>query len=679
MMGESETPPGDERAARWRAAVAAAVRAAAAIACLGSAYQAATSGFANGWLLLSVLTAAVVATGPAHWHRDAALAPAPPWPPRPQWTRALLPGWLLLAVASLWPLLGLSPLLKLATWVIGLVWVVAGAHALSRDTSAPGVERCGPGAVLWALFVVWIAAAVRLWEIDMVPREVHSDEGFTAMMGLEVFRNPQGDWLGMQVAQTYTTMHLCYLLVGVGPWIGGFNIVAARMPDVVLGILSVLLVFDGLRRVAGTEVAVVAALLLAGNHCHIGFSRIASSYIQTAFVVSLVFSLFCRAWTAPTYRNAVLLAIAVGLGAQTYRASLLMLPLLALVAVVLACLRPARMRALAAPLTIFAITGIAVTVPFGVALTQHWGDMMGRAHDLNIFTPWQMEHLKSVVYQTDSTAEVVAHQAWNSLRGFYLPLNTQPQYGSAHYGMSDPFSAALMVPGAVLALLSLHRAVAVFALVFTVGYLLFGLGMQWGPGFNRATGALPGGMILVAIALVQCTGAITGSGRLGRWLRGVCVAAALVGCVGMNLWIYFVDNAWIRGWGDRPSEAGWAALAHAADHTVHLVNEPMPGNEGLRLILGTVDGMRPGIHLLPRETVAADYVAEVRVLGPTLFILDADDVATREALLRRFPDARGELWARHPERGPRLHLAFVAPPAATHSGNAVAPGSARGQ
>ena len=227
--------------------------------------------------------------------------------------------------AAVGKLRGLDP--YVATWTLaaGAAWLFAGAWRLSRRVPRLRTPRA---VQLWGIVVLAVA--------DGVARLAH---GYacraTCITTRRSCRSPASatsverlDWFTVQRSDgEFTNMPLAFIPAGVGVWIGGFDVFWARLPDVVLGILSVWLLFDGLWRVSTLRLAVVAALLLAANHCHIAFSRMASTYIDSAFVVSLLFALFSRLWTAPTYLGAVALAVSGVLGMQTYHASFAALPL----------------------------------------------------------------------------------------------------------------------------------------------------------------------------------------------------------------------------------------------------------------------------------------------------------------------------------------------------------------
>jgi hypothetical protein len=316
----------------------------------------------------------------------------------------------------------------------------------------------------------------------------------------------------------------------------------------------------------------------------------------------------------------------------------------------------------------FLISCATAGAPLAVALHQYGEALSSRSRAINVLAPDRMAFLKHEVYHTDSAVKVVELQAWNSLLGFERGRDTQPQYG-INRPLADPYTASLMIPGALLALLSLRRFVATNALVWTVGYLLFGLGLEFAPGYNRATGALPLGMALPAIALVQCSTALwQGRRSVARWLIGLSLSAAVALCVVENMRIYFVEYAWSRTVGDESSEAGWVVRRYADRYKVHLVSWPysgaataVGGYEGQRLIIGDLPVDRnPGPDGL-------SYVNSVRLTGSDLFVVSGEAPQLRDALMARFPDARFELWQRVPNAGPVLFLIFVGPPRATSS------------
>jgi len=621
------------------------LRRAAAIVTLGGAYQCAATGFGRPWLILTlvgVLTVAWVAP-----YQDAAVrTPTPlPWPATRTLLPALLPGWLLGLLAGISKLTACSPRVVIDLWLAALVWLVTGAWLASRGMR-PSASRAY-WAWGWGLFAVGVGAALRIWHLGSLPTFVNGDAEVNLDFALAFYANPNRDWF----APIYSLMPLYFALNGIGTFLFGYSVLGARAANVLLGVASLALLFYGLRQVASRQLTVVGTLLTAVNHTHIAFSRTGTGNIQTTCVVAAVFAIFSRVWTAPTYLNVTLLGVAVAIGLQTYQASYATLPLLAAVIVVLGLLNPARRRTLFVSVCLFFLTVATLGAPVFVAFGRHREELSARARIVSLLYPQNFERMKQLTYHTDSSLQVVAQQAWLALLGFHRGRDYENQY-RVETPMADPYTAALMIPGVVLALLGLRNFVAANSLIFTVGYLLLGLGTAAPPGFNRATGALALGPVLAAVALVHCADTFSDAGPLVRRVRDLFLAAGVALVLSANAHIYLTHG---RRYSDINSAVGRLALRYAKHYHVHLVSWPLgvAGNSGMRLLI------RPASIEEHRETDPVAYVEHAHVSGKDLFIIQAAQIAARDALLRRFPGARVEPWPDSRPREPILFLVFI--------------------
>jgi len=652
-------PRAARRAPRHRAAwIVGAGQRIAAWLCLLSAYGFATTGFLDmRWLVAVILSTSVVATASPRWSAaDSAAPPRLGWPLSAQLLRNFAPGWLLMVAAATGKALGLDPYAATKTWLVGMLWLLIGAWLSSRGLP----RRRAPRAVWWwTLVVVGVAVALRAWRIDTVPRYVQHDEAVMSLCGLSYLQ--QGlDWFTVQRnAGDFTNMPLAFIPAGLGVWIGGFSLFWARLPDLILGVLSVWLLFDGLCRVATLRLAVVAALLLAVSHCHIAYSRIASTYMHSAFFVSLLFALLSRLWTRPTYFVAALLGVSGVLGMQTYHASFATLPLLIACVLVLGLLQARRCRGLAAPLLIFVISAVCAAGIFGVAVWQARDLMFARNKEVSIFQPDHMADLQRE-YGTESVAVVAARKLWSALEAFHFGRDMCEQY-SIDWPLADRYSAALLLAGAILALARWRDFVTINAFVVTAGYLSLGLGLQITTCHNRVTGALPLGMVLPAIAIVQCCSVLwEGRQSVLRWARDGSIAAIVALCAASNLWIYFSYYPGSLLYGTDHSEAAWIAREYADRYTVHLVSWSLKYGpwDSQRLILA-------GVPVDRNDTTSdAEYIQNVSLTGSDLFIVSGEVPASRDALLARFPQARAETVRRDAQGGPTTYLVFVGAPGA---------------
>ncbi|HVN85611.1 MAG TPA: hypothetical protein VMW17_12285 [Candidatus Binatia bacterium] len=501
--------------------------------------------------------------------------------------------------------------------------------------------------------VVVFAAGVRTWQLADLPRAVHKDE-MSVSLAERLWHDPDCDWLAP--FSGYSVSNLCIGVAGAGGLVFGVNPLGARASGAVLGTLSVALLYDGLRVAAGPAMAVLASVLLAANHTHIAFSRVASSYIQPAFVVSFIWALFARLWIRPTYFAAALLGIGLAVATNLYQPALAALPLLGVSTSWLLLMRPERRRGLILAGTIVGVSFVSACAIVAVESWKHREQYAARSSDICVLSEHLMTGLKRDLYHTDSALVVVAEQAWVGLRGFHFGRDKESQYAINH-PLTDAYSAALMIPGLTLALLSVRQFTAVNAVIFTFGYLVIALGMFVAEGFNRTTGALPLAMILPAIAIVQCCAALfDGSGWLSRAARVLTMAAIASVSITANLLIYFRDYAPMRTTiaAENDSEAGRVARMYASQYTIHLVSWPLPIHEGLQVIVGDLPVRRPAIS----DPIA--YVKSAAVSGSDLFIIGGADTATRDALLARFPTARLEPY--RPNTVLSLSLVFVGSP-----------------
>jgi len=626
----------------------------AAVVCLGSVFQGAQTEFAMPWVLATAVSGMLVALGPATWARSL-VAPGPLALGRPWLWCGLVPGWSLMIGAGILKLMAMPPRVVGGVWLLGLAWLLGAAVDATRRRSGlrPTISIVG-GAILL------VALVLRFAWLDEIPRGVHCDEGTVNLMARRIYEDPRIDWFAPPVTGAYAIMSFFYALAGVGQLWLGFNLVGARFSAALLGSLSVWLVYDGARRLVSRRLAAVAALLVAVNHCHFAFSRIASGYIQTAFVVALMFSLASRLWTAPTPLNTVALGIVMALGMQTYPASLTAAPILVVVLAVSWLLDGSNRGRRHLPLGLAGLTFLAAGAPFWVMLATRGNDLLARSREVNIFlAPHIMANLKANVYRTDSTLAVVAQQAGNALLGFHLNLNAEPQYGP-ETGMTDPFTAMLLVPGLLCLLRRWRHPLAIFAVAFTAGYLLLGLGLQYAPGYNRTTGALPLGMLIAAVGLVACVETVLGTGA--RWRH-----AAVVLSLAAAVWIAAMGNLSIysRSWGgvisgDADSESGWIAREFGADYHIHLVDWAEPGPEGLQLITAGL----PVSYNPSHDSLM--YVREVEPSGADLFLFHQVQSGAIAELQRRFPEALVETRRRDPVHGPTMWLVFVGGPRVPH-------------
>jgi 4-amino-4-deoxy-L-arabinose transferase-like glycosyltransferase len=160
--------------------------------------------------------------------------------------------------------------------------------------------------------------------------------GSEASIGLEAQAAINGQLRSPFTTGWLTNPTLPFYLLGIPLQILGRSLLSIRILSPLLGMLSVGLILLVGRWMFGTAIGLVAAILLAGSHIHVHYSRIGLTNIWDPFFVLLSLGLFYLAWLRGDRRIWIMAGIAIGLSAYFYTSShILPLILLGIVIVIL--------------------------------------------------------------------------------------------------------------------------------------------------------------------------------------------------------------------------------------------------------------------------------------------------------------------------------------------------------
>ncbi len=261
------------------------------------------------------------------------------------WTR----GWSLLKEVARWRLvLGgasialtfvlLSRLLTLerASYIVE-VWLWLGSIGLFVLSVAPPVSRPREDWSLWwemhrntvLIVTVMVVSAfmLRVWRLDTIPSTLGGDEASQGLEALRVLageiRNPfTTGWLGVPTMSFFfqsTTIEL------LGP-----TIIGLRLPWVLLGTITVLLMFWLVNRLYRLPMALTTTGLLATYHYHIHYSRLGSNQIADPFFMTLALLFLYRARQSKHRLDWAITGIVVGVAQYFYAGARLTIVVIAL-------------------------------------------------------------------------------------------------------------------------------------------------------------------------------------------------------------------------------------------------------------------------------------------------------------------------------------------------------------
>ena len=496
-------------------------------------------------------------------------APAPP-PELSRSFRVLLGcGLALCTAAGVLVFRGRPPSLTHAVWLAGLLGLAVAAALPPAGVTEDGHRADGASrdTLLAGAALALVALIVFGWDLTALPVEVHGDDaevGLDAIRLLGHFDLFGSGWFELPKFHAFPT--------AVGLEFFGINLLGLRATSAALGIGSVLLLFAVARRLWSFEVALLAALLLAGQRFFIHLSRAGYHYVDTPFLSLLVVWLLLRLWQDRRLGAAVWCGVALGLGIQTYYASRLVPLLLALTWLGWMRRAPrAGARGRVAAFTVIVLVALAVAAPMFGYFAHDWAAFWERTRDTSIFNPALHQHL-AYGYGTDSLAAIVLIQ----LRAALGLFNARPD-NSVQYGLNgplfEPISAALFVLGAALVILRVRERRAQLVLLFTVLPLIVGAALTIDtPFYPRISGLMPFVMLMIALALQTLRDAVRAAlpTRTGGQLVGALTLGAVALISATNLRTYFVDYASRYRVSPCLEIAAWVR-AHGAGKTTYMV------------------------------------------------------------------------------------------------------------
>ncbi|MFN8383784.1 MAG: glycosyltransferase family 39 protein [Anaerolineales bacterium] len=386
--------------------------------------------------------------------------------------------------------------------------------------------------------LVLFAAAVRFYQLGVVPRVLDGDEGSVGLNARSTIHgtlaNPFALW------ENFGALYL--QLINISLKIFGVNAFGLRLLPAIGGVLAIPSLYLLARWIGGRRIALVAGIILAFSHSHIHFSRIASvAYIQGTWLVPLeLYFLISGLEKRQSWRTA-LSGIILAIHFSVYLSSQVILGV-ALVFLLVVFLfyrnwfKPRMWQA-----TAF-LGGFLITIlPSAVYSIKNPNEFMFR---LNRGGTFQTGYLNNVM---DATGQSVTQILIERVAHAFLSLIYYPAldfYGSSAPMMSVVTSALFLV-GLGLALWRVRKP----------EYLLLN-GYFWGatiavgifavpPSADsyRMLMAMPAAVIMASLGLDHILSLLKLDPKTTRVAYTVSVSAILASLITFNLWTYYGEFA----------------------------------------------------------------------------------------------------------------------------------------
>ncbi len=400
-----------------------------------------------------------------------------------------------------------------------------------------------------AIVAIFIGAlAIRLVDITSHPFILSGSE---ASIGLDAWEVANGRIQSPFASAWLTNPTMPLYLLAIPIKILGRTVLAIRVLSPFIGALTVVAIYLFGRRLWGPVVGLIAALLLAGSHVHIHYSRLGMTNIWDPLLVTAAIGLLYVAWQERNRRLWIVAGFMTGLNAYVYTASHI-LPII-LLGLFIYLLRDWR-ELWEQRSNIFAVSVMVliVALPQLLYYRVYPSIFFDRVNTLGIIqSGWMLQESNLTGL---SPIEVLIRQLWSGMLSFQAGQDNSTAYNPG-VSLLGFWSAALLVLGAGMAIWRFRQLRFAVLLIWTGVTLIFAGGLlDSPPNSHRLLIAIPAVYLLVSLAAVWLVYQGLRVLKVSkRYVLPVVVSIAVLIVVG-DLLFYFGDYRDQTRYGDRNTE-----------------------------------------------------------------------------------------------------------------------------
>lgn len=355
-----------------------------------------------------------------------------------------------------------------------------------------------------------VALVIRIYDLANHPFILNGTEASLGLEALNVINglqtNPFGSgWL--------TNPSLPFFLLAIPIRLLGPSVESLRLLSAIIGAVTVPILFIIGQQLYSRATGIVAAILLAGSHFHIHFSRLGLTNAWDALLTLLALGLIAIAWEQAPQRNRstwLLAGIAVGFNAYLYTGSHLLPIMLLGLALILILLDRTTIKKQWRHILAMAALALVVALPQLLYYQASPGIYMERANALGILDS-QSGWLSQEAARTGfSQLELLSAQFWQAALAFNATIDTGTSYGPLVPFLNFLFGL-LAVLGFILAALRLRQIRYSILIIWVMVTVIFaGALLENPPNSHRFIIAMPAVCLLAAVALNELLGALSG-------------------------------------------------------------------------------------------------------------------------------------------------------------------------
>ena len=432
--------------------------------------------------------------------------------------------------------------LAFALWLVALILFVAiflVPRVVENWGKLPTLVRAMPWREVGAVAFITVSAfTVRFVFLADEPDPFWQDEGGFSSLGLEVARGIRTNFFFMGFDSLVSDVY--ELTIGISFKLLGVGILSARLPQAIVGTITVPLFYLMLREMFDRRVALVGAAFLAVYHFHVHFSRIAFPNLYDTFWAVLVLLFAFRAIRTQRLLDFALAGLAAGLQFYFFSGARL-LPLVLVILLVYMALKTRGAFVLRNfwGLGVLVSGFVIASLPAALYWDGNRGHLTSRFNNQNIFdTGWLDE-------QVALTGRSELHVLWDQFQhslGALVVYDEVFQHYAAGIPLLTGIGSVFFVIGGVYALFHIYqpRFFVLFVLLLLV--VIFG-GALLGPpvASQRYLGTVVVSGAFVAVGVVVAAEALAKVVPRWRTFAPVAAGAAVLLIAFVNLNFYFGD------------------------------------------------------------------------------------------------------------------------------------------
>ncbi len=396
-----------------------------------------------------------------------------------------------------------NPLLVIGGWVAGIIFCF-----LSGWTPGSANRTFPWKSLAWAAAVLLVAFPIRAFEVSHIPVALNGDE---ASFGLGAVGFLNGEWNNI-FSLNWMSFPALYFLIPAGfIHFLGQTTLALRLPSVLAGSLTVAGVYLLGRLLYNHRTGLFGALLLAGLHFHIHFSRLGINNIWDGLFFVLVTAAFWRAWQTGRRTTFLITGLLAGLAGYFY-VTARFLPVLIILWLIIFWFTDRLNFKRNWPGLVFMFCMAAVVyAPLAWLYLHHPNDFMAPFNRVSIFNTYGQPDI-----QTWLTLFLgLLSQIIDGFRG-YTDLATRFWYDSG-VPVLRPLYAALFTLGFVPLLIRFREGRTWLLITWVASIAIAGGLSESTPAAQRYVAGAPAAALIAGFCLAEIGRRIQNLWQRGRW------------------------------------------------------------------------------------------------------------------------------------------------------------------